>query len=82
MRQAEDLALQDLLQRVRSGTLTADDVATLENGLANRETPQNRPSYDSISYAKKPNLYISKHSPKKEVGKPISFLPDTMHLQA
>ena len=44
MRQAEDLAFQDLLQRARSATLTEDDVATLnsctvENRLANGETP-------------------------------------------
>lgn len=47
MRQAEDLAYQDLLHRARSGTLTEDDVATLnshtvENRLANGETPPDR----------------------------------------
>jgi hypothetical protein len=44
MRQAEDVAFQDLLQRARSATLTEDDVATLnsctiENRVANGETP-------------------------------------------
>jgi hypothetical protein len=47
MRQAEDLVFQDLLQRARSATLTADDVATLnscttENRIANKETPPER----------------------------------------
>ena len=47
MRQAEDPALQDLLQRARSATLTEDDVATLnscttENRLANGEVPPER----------------------------------------
>jgi hypothetical protein len=44
MRQAEDLAFQDLLHRVRSATATEDDVASLnlcttENRVANGETP-------------------------------------------
>jgi hypothetical protein len=44
MRQAEDLAIQDILQRARFATLTEDDVATLnlctvENRVANGETP-------------------------------------------
>jgi hypothetical protein len=47
MRQAEDLVFQDLLQRVRSATLTDDDVATLnscttENRIANSKTPPKR----------------------------------------
>ena len=47
MRQAEDPVFQDLLQRARSATLTADDVATLnscttENRIANGETPPER----------------------------------------
>jgi hypothetical protein len=47
MRQAEDPAFQDLLQRARSATLTEDDVATLnscttENRIANGETPPER----------------------------------------
>jgi hypothetical protein len=47
MCQAEDMAFQDLLQRVLSATLTEDDVATLnscttENRIANGETPPER----------------------------------------
>ncbi|KAH7378661.1 hypothetical protein BKA64DRAFT_585614, partial [Cadophora sp. MPI-SDFR-AT-0126] len=47
IRQAEDPAFQDLLQRARSATLTEDDVATLnmcttENRITNGETPPER----------------------------------------
>jgi hypothetical protein len=47
MRQAEDPAFQDLLQRARSATLTEDDVATLnactiENRVTNGEIPPER----------------------------------------
>jgi hypothetical protein len=47
MRQAEDPAFQDLLQRARSSTMTEDDIATLnscttENRVARGETPPER----------------------------------------
>lgn len=86
MRQADDPAFQDLLQRARSATLTEDDVATLnscttENRLANGEIPPKESSYDSIVSARKQTLYISEPLPRNAVKRSTSFLLGMMPLR-
>ena len=87
MRQAEDLVFQDLLQRARSGTLTEDDVATLnlctiENRVANRETLPEWAIIQLNRIHEEANLIHLQAFAKKRGQKIYLFPPDMMHLQA